>query len=240
LTRDCIVKVCDFGFARTLNPNENYTDYVATRWYRSPELLVGDTNYGPAVDVWAIGCVAAELMRGEALWAGKSDVDQVFLIRKTLGDLIRRHNEVFRSNEFFSGVKIPDPEVIESLRSKIPRSVDEVGFDFVRKCLDKDPAKRPTCDQLMKHAYFNNVKLPDLESVDGHDHQRRVVLHRSNNKSSVLPSLSNKNSGGGYVTSETKSLQHRKSTTSNGQQLLQDNASSLRNKSRAYDHLPNI
>lgn len=220
-----------------MNPAENYTDYVATRWYRSPELLVGDTNYGPAVDVWAIGCVAAELMRGEALWPGKSDVDQVFLIRKTLGDLIRRHNEVFRSNEFFSGVKIPEPETIEPLRSKIPRSVDEVGFDFVKKCLDKDPAKRPTCDQLLKHAYFNNVKLPDLESVDNHNHQR-VARQRSNNKSSVLPSLSTKNNNTTLGTPETKSLQHRKSTTT--QQLLQENSILLRNKSRAYDHLPNI
>lgn len=68
-----------------LGPGENYTDYVATRWYRAPELLVGETQYGPAVDVWAIGCVTAELMRGEALWPGKSDVDQLYLIRKTLG-----------------------------------------------------------------------------------------------------------------------------------------------------------
>src|SRR5438445_595608 len=75
LTKDCIVKLCDFGFARTINPGENYTDYVATRWYRAPELLVGDTQYGAPVDVWAIGCVTAELMRGEALWPGKSDVD---------------------------------------------------------------------------------------------------------------------------------------------------------------------
>ena len=99
------------------DPGENYTDYVATRWYRAPELLVGDTQYGPGVDVWAIGapllrlflillippqrflsplflmiwliyfvgCVFAELVRGEALWPGKSDVDQLFLIRKTLG-----------------------------------------------------------------------------------------------------------------------------------------------------------
>lgn len=49
--------------------------------YRAPELLVGDTHYGPAVDVFAIGCVTAELMRGEALWPGKSDVDQLYLIR---------------------------------------------------------------------------------------------------------------------------------------------------------------
>lgn len=55
LTKDLVVKLCDFGFARILSPGENYTDYVATRWYRAPELLVGDTQYGPPVDVWAIG-----------------------------------------------------------------------------------------------------------------------------------------------------------------------------------------
>lgn len=66
-------------------PSDYYTDYVATRWYRSPELLVGDTQYGPPVDVWAIGCVFAELLSGLPLWPGKSDVDQLYLIRKTLG-----------------------------------------------------------------------------------------------------------------------------------------------------------
>jgi cyclin-dependent kinase-like len=55
LTATGVVKLCDFGFARMLSPGENYTDYVATRWYRSPELLVGDTQYGTPVDVWAIG-----------------------------------------------------------------------------------------------------------------------------------------------------------------------------------------
>ena len=65
---------------------EMYTDYVATRWYRSPELLVGDVQYGPPVDIWAVGCVYAELMIGEALWPGRSDIDPLFLIRKTLGE----------------------------------------------------------------------------------------------------------------------------------------------------------
>lgn len=66
-------------------PEDDYTDYVATRWYRAPELLVGDTQYGPPVDVWALGCVFAELLNGNPLWPGKSDVDQLYLIRKTLG-----------------------------------------------------------------------------------------------------------------------------------------------------------
>ena len=77
----------------TAGPGDDYTDYVATRWYRAPELLVGDTQYGPPVDVWAIGCVFAELLSGQALWPGKSDVDQLYLIQRTLG----------KSSSFFLG-----------------------------------------------------------------------------------------------------------------------------------------
>ena len=89
----------------TANPGEEYTDYVATRWYRPPELLVGDTNYGKyvfpitlivysnvlysnyirAVDVWAIGCVFCEMIAGEPLFPGDSDIDQIYLIIKCLG-----------------------------------------------------------------------------------------------------------------------------------------------------------
>ncbi|MGH0170913.1 UNVERIFIED_CONTAM: hypothetical protein FKN15_069419 [Acipenser sinensis] len=87
LTKTGIIKLCDFGFARILTgPGDDYTDYVATRWYRAPELLVGDTQYGPPVDVWAIGCVFAELLSGNPLWPGRSDVDQLYLIRRSLGE----------------------------------------------------------------------------------------------------------------------------------------------------------
>ncbi|KAI4899944.1 hypothetical protein NFI96_025631, partial [Prochilodus magdalenae] len=66
-----VVKLCDFGFARTTAaPGEVYTDYVATRWYRAPELLVGDTKYDKAVDVWAVGCLFVEMMAGVPLFPG--------------------------------------------------------------------------------------------------------------------------------------------------------------------------
>lgn len=65
---------------------DTYTDYVATRWYRSPELLVGDTHYGPPVDVWAIGCVFAEMLTRIPLWPGGSDLDQLYLITTNLGN----------------------------------------------------------------------------------------------------------------------------------------------------------
>ncbi|RXN10526.1 mitogen-activated kinase kinase kinase kinase 5 [Labeo rohita] len=121
ITKHQVIKLCDFGFARILTgPCDYYTDYVATRWYRAPELLVGDTQYGPPVDVWAVGCVFAELLSGAPLWPGKSDVDQLYLIRKTLGELIPRHQQVFSTNQFFSGVCVPEPQEMEPLELKYP------------------------------------------------------------------------------------------------------------------------
>ncbi|VEL15926.1 unnamed protein product [Protopolystoma xenopodis] len=64
-----------------------YTDYVATRWYRAPELLVGDTHYGLPVDIWAVGCVFAEMLLGRPLWPGRSDLNQLHLITQSLGEL---------------------------------------------------------------------------------------------------------------------------------------------------------
>lgn len=73
------MKLCDFGFARALPSskarNPKMTDYVATRWYRSPELLLGDLNYGKEVDYWAIGCLMGELGDGQPLFPGDSEID---------------------------------------------------------------------------------------------------------------------------------------------------------------------
>lgn len=82
-----VIKLCDFGFARMISgANESCTDYVATRWYRAPELLVGDPRYGRAVDTWAAGCLYAEMLSGEPLFPGDSDVDQLFRITRLLGE----------------------------------------------------------------------------------------------------------------------------------------------------------
>lgn len=83
-----VVKLCDFGFARIISNNgEACTEYVATRWYRAPELLVSEPNYGTGVDIWAIGCLFAEMMTGDPLFPGESDIDQLYLIVKLLGKL---------------------------------------------------------------------------------------------------------------------------------------------------------
>ncbi|KAG9348366.1 hypothetical protein JZ751_002101 [Albula glossodonta] len=154
LTKSGVIKLCDFGFARILTgPGDDYTDYVATRWYRAPELLVGDTQYGPPVDVWALGCVFAELLHGNPLWPGRSDVDQLYLIRRTLGDLIPRHQQVFRSNVFFSGVSIPEPDTREPLEKRF-HSASPQALTVMKSCLVMDPSLRLSCEELLALPYF--------------------------------------------------------------------------------------
>nr|XP_022902335.1 cyclin-dependent kinase-like 4 isoform X2 [Onthophagus taurus] len=187
LTASGVVKLCDFGFARMLSPGENYTDYVATRWYRSPELLVGDTQYGTPVDVWAIGCVLAELIRGEALWPGKSDVDQLYLIRSSVGDLLPRHMQAFKTNDFFQGVTLPVPQQLQPLELKLPMCNEEC-LDFLKKCVDKDPSKRWTCEQLLSHTYFKNFNFKN-EDADSQVNDRNRDRSRNSNKSMTLPML---------------------------------------------------
>lgn len=86
VTKDDVVKLCDFGFARTLvSEGASLTNYVATRWYRSPELLVTPV-YGKKVDLWAAGCIMAEMIDGQALFPGDNLVDQIDCIQKVLGN----------------------------------------------------------------------------------------------------------------------------------------------------------
>ena len=85
LSKNGVLKICDFGFARSTFKGENkeFTDYVSTRWYRAPELLVGDRNYGKSVDVWAIGCIFIELLTGRPLFTGDTDYETLKQVLQT-------------------------------------------------------------------------------------------------------------------------------------------------------------
>jgi cyclin-dependent kinase-like len=110
------------------------TDYVATRWYRAPELLLGDTNYGKGVDMWAIGCIMGELIDGQPLFPGESEIDQLYVIQKVMGPLTSEQNEMFLRNPRFLGLKFPDmtrPETLEKRYSGI-MAKKELSFMKVR------------------------------------------------------------------------------------------------------------
>lgn len=80
LNANCDLKICDFGLARTSSENEFMTEYVVTRWYRAPELLLNSSEYSAAIDVWSVGCIFMELMNRKPLFAGKDHVHQMHLL----------------------------------------------------------------------------------------------------------------------------------------------------------------
>ena len=80
-----LVKIADFGLAREIRSRPPYTDYVSTRWYRAPEVLLHSTRYSSAIDLWAVGCIAAELYTFRPLFPGSSEVDQLFKVCSIMG-----------------------------------------------------------------------------------------------------------------------------------------------------------
>ena len=81
-----IIKLADFGLARAITSKPPYTEYVSTRWYRAPEVLLRSTEYGAPVDMWALGTILAEMLNLKPLFPGVSEIDQVYRITDTLGD----------------------------------------------------------------------------------------------------------------------------------------------------------
>ena len=80
------LKLADFGLARPFNEQaSNYTNRVITLWYRPPELLLGAVNYGPAIDMWSVGCILAELLAKKPIFPGRSEIDQLELTYKLCG-----------------------------------------------------------------------------------------------------------------------------------------------------------
>lgn len=148
-----MLKLCDFGFARQMTSKGKYTDYVATRWYRAPELLVGDVSYGRPVDVWALGCMFAELSDGQPLFPGESDLDQLCLIIQTCGPVPDRMVSIFEHNPLYRNVSYPHTGIVYTLQERYHRQPED-WLEFLYACLHPDPAKRLTCTELMSLPYF--------------------------------------------------------------------------------------
>jgi serine/threonine protein kinase len=80
-----LIKIADFGLAREIRSRPPFTDYVSTRWYRAPEILLRSISYNSPIDIWALGCIMAELYMLRPLFPGTSELDQIFKILTILG-----------------------------------------------------------------------------------------------------------------------------------------------------------
>jgi len=171
------VKLADFGLARCLDnssiggvgnndlltaSNEGeFTNKVITLWYRPPELLLGETKYGTAVDIWSAGCILAEVILGRPIFTGKTDMDQL----KMIFDLIGTPSE--KSWEGFSELKLIRTGEVTIDKVRRPKLREKYGtrikpataLGLLEKLLELDPKKRFTAGRALSHRYFQTAPV---------------------------------------------------------------------------------
>ena len=172
LTERGVLKLADFGLARTLGEDgRRYTNNVVTLWYRSPELLLGATEYDESVDIWSVGCLLAELLTGKPLLPGSSEPEQMELIWRAVGSPNEKNWPGWSSLPHAPMVKVGNWE--SSIWSRI-RSVPgptPTCVDLVERLLSLDPQKRPSAEEALDHPWFLEIPSPcsndDLEWWEG-------------------------------------------------------------------------
>ncbi|XP_064239214.1 mitogen-activated protein kinase 15-like isoform X6 [Aotus nancymaae] len=187
LCADCTVKLCDFGLARSLRDlpegpeGQALTEYVATRWYWAPEVLLSSHRYTLGVDTWSLGCILAEMLRGKPLFPGTSTLHQLELILETIPppseeDLLalgsgcrasvlhhlgsRQHTAAHRPRQMLDALLPPDTSPEAS--------------DLLRRLLVFAPDKRLSATQALQHPYVQRFHCPSDEWARRADTRLRV------------------------------------------------------------------
>uniref|UniRef100_A0AC35TN64 Mitogen-activated protein kinase n=1 Tax=Rhabditophanes sp. KR3021 TaxID=114890 RepID=A0AC35TN64_9BILA len=168
LNTTCDLKICDFGLARVADPLHDHqgflTEYVATRWYRAPEIMLNSRGYTKAIDVWSVGCILGEMLNNRPLFPGKHYLDQLNLILDVVGspseeDLASISNERARS------YLLSLPQKVKKPWHRIYPNADPRAIDLLEKMLHFNPNNRITVEQALAHPYLEQYYDPNDEPV---------------------------------------------------------------------------
>eukprot|EP00467_Chlorarachnion_reptans_P016555 CAMPEP_0114525166 /NCGR_PEP_ID=MMETSP0109-20121206/22264_1 /TAXON_ID=29199 /ORGANISM="Chlorarachnion reptans, Strain CCCM449" /LENGTH=396 /DNA_ID=CAMNT_0001706699 /DNA_START=159 /DNA_END=1346 /DNA_ORIENTATION=+ len=166
LNSDCTVKICDFGLSRGFDGAIDQTDYVVTRWYRAPEVMCSE-KYDAGIDLWAVGCIMAELHGRKPLFKGENYKDQVCEIIRILGVPSKEdfdgvitnthaHRYVMR---FMQGMEDTKGKPLKQLYPKASKG----ALDLMNKLLQFNPKKRATVLDGLDHWFFKEIREPRAE-----------------------------------------------------------------------------
>ncbi|WVQ72973.1 hypothetical protein IAR50_002536 [Cryptococcus sp. DSM 104548] len=159
------LKLADFGLARGYEKDrgrgrrEDYTNRVVTLWYRSPELLLGETMYGPEVDMWSAGCIILELYTTKPIFQGNDEIHQLETIYSIMGTPKESEWPGVKALPWYELVK-PKEVVGSKFRSSFAKWLSPAGLDLVEGLLFYDPSKRLSADSALKTPYFTSEDPP--------------------------------------------------------------------------------
>ncbi|XP_071064176.1 mitogen-activated protein kinase 15 isoform X2 [Dasypus novemcinctus] len=188
LDANCVVKLCDFGLARSLSQlpagpeGQALTEYVATRWYRAPEVLLSSRRYSPGVDMWSLGCILGEMLRGSPLFPGTSTLHQLELILDTIPppseeELLALHSGYSaavlphvgarrgweRGAALARGRRPAAHRPRQSLEALLPPDTPPEALDLLRRLLVFAPDRRLSAAQALQHPYVQRFHCPARE-----------------------------------------------------------------------------
>ncbi|KAH8263102.1 hypothetical protein KR044_004369 [Drosophila immigrans] len=192
LNKTCDLKICDFGLARIADPEHDHTgfltEYVATRWYRAPEIMLNSKGYTKSIDIWSVGCILAEMLSNRPIFPGKHYLDQLNHILGVLGSPSQEDLECIINEKVSIGIKsnqclsltykscVPirfqARNYLESLPFKpnVPWSrlfpnADALALDLLGKMLTFNPHKRIPVEEALAHPYLEQYYDPGDEPV---------------------------------------------------------------------------
>lgn len=171
LNSDCHIKVCDFGLCRSVaesaGPAPVLTDYVATRWYRAPEILLGSTRYTRGVDMWAVGAILGEMINGRPVFPGTSTMNQIERIVEVTN--LPTPEDIAAIASPYAGTMI---ESLPALQFKVlgevfPTATAE-ALDLLRGCFYFNPEIRPSAEDGLRHVFVAEFHNEEEEPIYPH------------------------------------------------------------------------
>ncbi|XP_075227406.1 MAPK/MAK/MRK overlapping kinase-like [Lycorma delicatula] len=154
------IKIADLGSVRGIYSRKPYTEYISTRWYRSPECLLTSGYYGPKMDVWAAGCVFYELLTLKPLFPGSNEIDQISKIHVVLGT--PSQSLLSRLKRKSQHADINFPQKAGTGFGCLLQNISEGGREILKMMLIYDPKLRSATRRLLENRYFNDLREYDL------------------------------------------------------------------------------
>jgi protein kinase len=159
-----MVKIADFGLAREIRSRPPFTDYVSTRWYRAPEILLRSTNYNSPIDIFAMGAIMGELYMLRPMFPGNNETDQIYKTCAVLGAPSKTDwPEGFK---LAAKIGFNFPNFVPTDLSTLITNASPLAIDLMMKMLAFDPNKRPTAAQCLQHEYFKDYQSPSKQKKD--------------------------------------------------------------------------